>query len=135
MKTQVLNQKNSWGFREVVAVFLASLVATVLSVGASSVQAATKVVIESRPASLTVDAGQQARFDVKASGTGPLAYQWYKNGKKISGATATYFLIPSVRSTDAGYFQVRVSNSVSVNWTGKAYLEVDEPEVDRKSVV
>src|SRR5580658_8211489 len=49
------------------------------------------------PASQTVMVGQTATFTVTASGSGPLTYQWYKNGVAISGATSsTYTTSPTV---------------------------------------
>src|ERR1700739_4930368 len=48
---------------------------------------ATKVVTQ--PVSQTVGAGQPATFSVSATGTGPMTYQWYKNGVAISGATSS----------------------------------------------
>src|SRR5580704_8479604 len=41
------------------------------------------------PTSQTVMLGQTATFTVTASGSGPLTYQWYKNGVAISGATSS----------------------------------------------
>ena len=39
--------------------------------------------IISQPVSVTVTAGQTATFNVTATGTGPLTYQWYVNGVAI----------------------------------------------------
>lgn len=44
----------------------------------------------------TVPEGGDVIFKIKAKGTMPLAYQWYRNGKAISGATQTFYsFVPS----------------------------------------
>ena len=45
--------------------------------------------INTQPAAQTVTEGQTASFSVEATGTGPLAYQWQKNGTAIDGATSS----------------------------------------------
>ncbi|MBK8972895.1 MAG: immunoglobulin domain-containing protein [Hahellaceae bacterium] len=98
---------------------------TSTSTTTTTTQTATAVEIVQRPLSTTVTAGSPASFNVVATGSGTLVYQWYKNGSKIAGATTASYTIPSAASTDAAYYQVKVSNSISVNWTGKAYLTVE----------
>ena len=46
--------------------------------GAKALDAVAPTVTQ--PANQTVMVGQTATFSVTASGTGPLTYQWYKNG-------------------------------------------------------
>src|SRR5204863_3008235 len=43
------------------------------------------------PQSLTVVQNQNATFDVTATGTGPLSYQWRFNGVDIGGATQSSY--------------------------------------------
>jgi hypothetical protein len=72
------------------------------------------VAISSQPSSQTIPIGQTATFSVVASGTGPLQYQWSKNGVQISGATSASYTTPVVALSDSGEtFQVTVSNSVN----------------------
>ncbi len=66
-------------------------------------------VITAQPSSLTVLEGSSATFSVTATGTG-LNYQWRFNGSSISGATAGSYTIASVQSSDAGTYDVVVSN-------------------------
>ena len=68
--------------------------------------------ITTQPANQTVTAGQTATFNVTASGTAPLAYQWQLNGSDISGATAASYTTPVTITANSGeLFRVVVSNS------------------------
>jgi uncharacterized repeat protein (TIGR01451 family) len=69
-----------------------------------------KPVITSQPVSLTKGAGQSATFSVTATGPS-LTYQWRKDGVNISGATASSFTIPSVKTGDAGSYDVVVTDT------------------------
>jgi hypothetical protein len=77
--------------------------------------------IVSSPEDISVCEGSLARFNVNAqaspSGTG-LAYQWYKNGAKIDGATMGYYELANVKNSDAGQYSVEVS--ATGNIVGKA---------------
>ncbi len=66
-------------------------------------------VITAQPLSLTVSEGSSATFSVTATGTG-LNYQWRFNGSSMSGATASSYTIASVQGSDAGTYDVVVSN-------------------------
>ena len=72
------------------------------------------VAISAEPLSQTVPIGRTATFSVVASGTGPLQYQWSKNGAPIGGATSDSYTTPIIGSSDNGdTFQVTVSNAVN----------------------
>ena len=80
----------------------------------STSQPPQPVAISTQPASQTVPIGRTATFSVAASGTGPLQYQWSKNGVPISGATSASYTTPVVALSDSGEtLQVTVSNSVN----------------------
>jgi len=86
--------------------------------------------ITAQPASQTVTAGQTATFAVVASGTGPLGYQWQKNGGNISGATSPSYTTPATTSTDnASTFRVVVSNSAGSITSSAATLTVNPAAV------
>ena len=71
---------------------------------------ATVPTITAQPASATVVAGQAPTFSVTATGTGPFAYQWRKNGAVIPGATgATYTPPPLLAGDDGARFTVLVT--------------------------
>ena len=54
-----------------------------------------------------------------------LTYQWYKDGKAISGATSPSYKISSVKNSDAGRYTVTVSNSVGSVTSSAAVLTVN----------
>ncbi len=81
--------------------------------------------ITTQPASQTVAANQTATFQVTASGTAPLTYQWRKNGTAIGGATNSAYTTPVTTSADSGsQFTVAVSNSTGTVISAAATLTV-----------
>lgn len=92
--------------------------------------------VVTQPASQTVTVGQTATFTVLASGTGPLTYQWYKNGVAISGATASSYTTPPAAAGDTGsVYTVVVTNSAGSANGGPATLTVPLPKPLAKSIV
>ena len=69
-----------------------------------------------QPASQALAGGGNAVFQVAASGTGPLTYQWRKNGAvlsdagNISGATAAALTVKGISPGDEGTYEVQVMN-------------------------
>jgi hypothetical protein len=69
-------------------------------------------VITTQPANQSVNLGQTATFFVAAAGSGPLVYQWRKNGADIGGATFSSYTTPAATAADNGaQFSVVVSNA------------------------
>lgn len=64
--------------------------------------------ISNQPQGTTVCEGQPINLSVVATGA-QLAYQWFKNGVAISGATASTFIIPNASILDAGDYTVNVN--------------------------
>jgi len=82
--------------------------------------------ISSQPANQTITTGQTARFNVAATGTPPLTYQWSKNGAAISGATSSSYTTPAETTADnKAQFTVTVGNSVGSAKSNAAILTVD----------
>ncbi|HEY6903431.1 MAG TPA: DUF1573 domain-containing protein, partial [Candidatus Acidoferrales bacterium] len=82
--------------------------------------------ITTQPASATVLAGGTASFSVAASGTAPLAYQWYENGMAIGGATSsTYTIFATTTSYNGAQFSATVSNSGGTATSNAALLTVN----------
>ncbi|MBO4715661.1 MAG: SUMF1/EgtB/PvdO family nonheme iron enzyme, partial [Verrucomicrobia bacterium] len=54
-----------------------------------------------------------------------LTYQWYKDGKAISGATSSSYKINSVKMSDSGKYTVTVSNSAGSVTSAVAALTVE----------
>jgi beta-galactosidase len=84
-------------------------------------------VITAQPTAQTVAVGQTATFNVVATGTGTVTYQWYKSGVTIGGATAATYTTPATTAADNGaQFRVAVTASgattlsdiVALNVTG-----------------
>jgi IgGFc binding protein/Bacterial Ig domain/Immunoglobulin I-set domain/Immunoglobulin domain/Calx-beta domain len=76
------------------------------------------------PTSLTVSEGLSASFGVQASGTGPLSFQWYKNGVAIPGQTRDSLFLSPVQQADSGKYSVRVSNPTGQRFSSVATLIV-----------
>ena len=100
------------------------------SVGGITSNGATMTVkltptISTQPASQDVIVGGTVSFAVVASGTGPLSYQWRKNGSNISGATSSSYTTPAAVMADSGaIFTVVVSNAVGTVSSSNAILTV-----------
>jgi hypothetical protein len=89
-----------------------------------------------QPASVTVMLGQTATFTISATGSGPMACQWYKNGVLIPGAMSCTYTTPSTSTTDSGaVYTVTVSNSAGSVTSGPATLTVQVPPPLAKSLV
>ena len=57
--------------------------------------------------------GEPATFQVTASGTPTLSYQWLRNGVDIPGATSrTYTIAAATPADDSTFYRARVSNSL-----------------------
>lgn len=81
--------------------------------------------ILTQPASQKTTVGLTATFTVTANGTGPLQYQWSKNGAAISGASNTSYTTPAATPADSGSnFKVTVTNAVGVATSNPASLNV-----------
>jgi pectate lyase len=64
------------------------------------------------PLDQTVLVGQNATFNVFASGTAPLAYQWYFNAAPITAAITATHTVTNAQTTNAGGYFVVITNSV-----------------------
>lgn len=84
--------------------------------------------ITAHPQTQTKDPGQNVTFQVTATGTGTLTYQWLKNGsnlsnnERINGVTTPTLSITSLQATDAGAYSVRVTDSLGAVVSGAAQL-------------
>ena len=80
-----------------------------------------------------VNVGDSARFSVAATGTGPLAYQWKRNGQpvtdseRVSGATTATLQINNAEAGDIGEYTVDVSNAAGLITSSVASLFVATP--------
>ena len=69
--------------------------------------------IVQQPASLTLEPGDAATFQVRVCGGGVPAYQWQRSGTNLPGATAPYLHFPNATGADAGQYRVLVGGSLS----------------------
>lgn len=84
----------------------------------------TPPAVTTHPQSQIVAAGASVTFEVGATGTAPLSYQWRLNGVDLPGATASRFNLAGVTTKDAGEYTVRVSNDGGVAVSRPATLTV-----------
>lgn len=89
--------------------------------------------IVTQPASQAVSPGGTAVFNVTASGTSALTYQWKHAGTnltdsvRISGTQTSALTVSNANASDAGYYYVAVSNSAGFANSQSALLTVLPP--------
>ena len=84
----------------------------------------TPPLIITQPASLSVAAESSASLSVVASGTAPLAYQWYKDSAPLSGASSSTLAFAKTGTADTGSYTVVVANSAGTVTSSAATLSV-----------
>jgi alpha-tubulin suppressor-like RCC1 family protein len=67
-----------------------------------------------QPINQTAVIGGNVTFTVAASGTAPLAYQWYKDGIAVAGATGSSLTINGVKTSDFGSYKASVNNATTL---------------------
>lgn len=65
-----------------------------------TIQAVSPVAITTQPTNRTAAVGQSTTFSVAATGTGPLSFQWKKNGTAIPGAIGSSYTTPTLALSD-----------------------------------
>ena len=80
--------------------------------------------ITTQPTSQSLAVGASATFTVVATGSSTLSYQWRKDGTAVSGATSASYAISTVASSDAGSYDVVVTNSIGSVTSSAATLTV-----------
>jgi hypothetical protein len=80
------------------------------------------------PKATSSDFDGTATFDVHATGTSPLTYQWMFNSNSISGANSSTLSIAKAQFPDCGYYSVSVSDGSGVKTSRAVYLGV-KPEL------
>ncbi len=102
--------------------------------GSATSAAATLTVTSSAPPSITQQPfhqvkpeGATASFQVVASGSGTLLYQWRKDGLDIGGETSDTLTISPVAAADAGSYDVVVTDTCGMTTSDAAVLVVGAP--------
>jgi hypothetical protein len=122
-------QENSGGIYDVV---VRNAVNAVTSAGALlSVRVPVRIVTQ--PVGKTVNPLGTAKFGVEAVGTGPLRYQWRRNGvaladgERLTGAKSSQLTVSQLSASDLGDYDVVVANGVGVpQVSGVAVLAVSD---------
>lgn len=83
--------------------------------------------IVTQPSSLSTFGGGSAAFVVVVNGSDPLAYQWHHNGAPLPGQTGRILTLNDVSPTDAGSYQVTITNGFGAVTSLVARLTVDAP--------
>ncbi len=86
----------------------------------------TPPVITSEPTNQTVAVGGTVNFNVAASGTLPLSYQWSCNTTNLAGATNTTLTLTNVQFSQAGSYAVLVTNAYGSVTSSNAVLTVND---------
>src|SRR5439155_18590087 len=81
-----------------------------MSLWPSLLRAGTAPSILTQPSSLVVTQGTGASFSVSATGDAPLSYQWRVGGGSLTNATNNTFTIATAQLTDAGNYDVVLTN-------------------------
>jgi polyhydroxybutyrate depolymerase len=96
--------------------------------GGSDAPAAVAPSITRQPVATTVTAPSAASFSVAATGTGPLSYQWRRNGVDVAGATSAAYQTSATTVADNGAsYSVVVSNAAGTVASSAAVLSVSAP--------
>ena len=90
---------------------------------------ATPPSVTTDPQSQTILVGQNANFNVLASGTFPLGYQWYYNTNTVlTNQTGSTLTVTNAQLTDAGGYSVIVSNAYGLATSAVVQLTVNVPD-------
>lgn len=96
----------------------------VLSVTTVPATAPVAPSIVTQPAAVAVNEGNIATFAVGVTGSGPISFQWRRNGAAIPGATAAAYTIAAASAANAGNYSVVVSNAAGAVTSQTATLAV-----------
>jgi hypothetical protein len=106
------------------ALLLVAAVTSACGSGGGSTKPVAPTIV-TQPANQKTTVGLTATFTVSAAGTGPLQYQWSKNGTAISGANSASYTTPSATPADNGAtFAVIVTNAIGSATSNPASLTV-----------
>ncbi len=86
-------------------------------------------VITTQPQNQTVPLGASASFSVVAIGASPISYQWRFNGSPLSGATSSSLALTNIQVTDAGSYQVVMTNLYGSATSAVAALAINYPPI------
>ena len=95
-----------------------------------SLSATAQPLIRLNPLDLfNVPVGSSVSFEVDATGSNPLSYQWRLNGVKIPDATNSFLGLTNVSATNGGLYQVVVVDPSGVTISEPAFLTLNLPDL------
>jgi hypothetical protein len=87
----------------------------------------TAPAITNLPASIALSAGGTLILSPTVTGSGPITYQWLKDGVALPGATQQVFSKPNVSSADNGQYTLTATNSVGAVTSAAVAVTVSAP--------
>lgn len=106
------------------SVIVTNLVGSVTSSVALLIVSNFPPAITTQPQSQTVTIGSSPTFNVIATGTAPLSYQWFFSGTNIPGGNTNAYTRSNVQTNDAGNYFVIVTNIAGSVTSSVAALSV-----------
>jgi hypothetical protein len=86
--------------------------------------------ITTQPQNQAINVGSSATFNVTATGSAPLNYQWWFNGTNLlAGATNSSLTLTNVQMDDAGNYSMVVTNTAGSVTSSNAVLTVNTSNV------
>ena len=86
-------------------------------------------VITIQPVSQSAAAGATVCFNISATGTAPLAYQWFDGAAALPGATNEMLTLSDISEANAGNYNVVISNSAGSVTSSLVTLSILNPPV------
>jgi hypothetical protein len=87
----------------------------------------TIATIVTQPMSVSTFAGAAASFIVGATGTAPLGYQWFFKDEPLPGQKGNTLSLSQVSASDAGEYQVIITNTFGAATSAPVTLVVEAP--------
>lgn len=95
------------------------------------IEVSETVAFAEHPASQTLAPGSNGGLSVQATGSGPLRYQWRRNGVFVAGATTANLPVTAAAAVNAGDYEVIVSDANGPLVSRMARLTVETPRPGR----
>ncbi|MBI5801450.1 MAG: immunoglobulin domain-containing protein [Verrucomicrobia bacterium] len=127
--TAVLSVANTWTTDEGVYDVLVSDGITTLTSFSAALFVNSPPFITAEPLSQILPPGSNATLTVVVEGSGPLAFQWRRNGVVIPGATSPTLALTNLSAAEAGAYSLIISNVFASVISGTAVLTVGIPPV------
>lgn len=85
-----------------------------------------RLVITDQPESVSALPGETVEFTVAAVGPGVLTYQWFKDSKRLPGATAASLTLAAVDASTVGSYSVAVASGKLKQVSSQAQLRIED---------